>query len=70
MSDEEAEELLRRLRPILVRLRQDGIESVEMALDSFEADMGGVLKLQVPCRSRKRTIPEAAFQTERYVDIP
>lgn len=68
-TDDEVDALLLRLRPILARLRQDGFESVEIALDSFESGMGGVLKVQIPCKNPKRTFPEAAFRTERFNEI-
>lgn len=69
MSEEEADEFLARLRPLLLRLRQDSNESLDFALASYESDMGGVLKIQMPCRAHKRTLPEAAFRTERYDEI-
>ena len=69
MPEEAIDSMLARFRTLLVRFRADGLDSIDLALDSFENDMGGVLKIQIPCKQRKRTIPEAAFRTERYDEI-
>jgi hypothetical protein len=70
MPAHDLDDLARRFRDIiLTRLRDDGLDSVAKSIDSAETDMGGVLRMQFPCKSRKRTIPEAGFATERFLDL-
>ncbi len=70
MPRHDIDDLANRLRDaILVRLRQDGLDSVWQAVESAEADRGGELKMLIQCGHKKRGIPEAGFGTEFYRDI-
>jgi hypothetical protein len=70
MPAHDLEDLARRFRDIvLVRLREDGLDSFVQSLESAEADKGGELRMQFACKSRKRPIPEAGFATERFREL-